>query len=207
MLKILCILQNAWGDRILPVTFIPNPINKSAKVIKKMVGDNQYWFSNTTDVVTGTAAGKPKPNMQHFQKVIQQIPNFDVVLVCGKQAKETVESCFDEIKAFGKPVLFVPHPAAKDLTNSRCEEIRKQIDKITTKRPMRFVGLEIGDKVTWEIGKRQAEAKGIVYDNEFNKDNGFWGITVLCVNLHGQKSKFKTTVHPKNLTKVFEEIM
>lgn len=47
-MRIICVLQNAWGDRQLPIVFCPNPFNKSAKVIRKMVGDNYYDFSNTT---------------------------------------------------------------------------------------------------------------------------------------------------------------
>ena len=127
-MKILCILQNAWGDRKLPITFVPNPYNKSAKVVKKMVGDNYYEFSNTTDVVTSTAKGKPKPNYEHFGRVIGEISKFDVVLVCGVQAAETVNKYIGEISKIGKPLLFVPHPASRNLTNQRCEEIRKEIE-------------------------------------------------------------------------------
>ena len=125
---ILCILQNAWGNRILDVTFEPNPFNKSAKVIRKMVGyENYFEFSNTTDVVTPTPNAKPKPNYEHFEKVIKEIKRFDLVLVCGNQARETVEKYIDKIKAIGKPLLFVPHPAARNLSNVRCAEIREQI--------------------------------------------------------------------------------
>lgn len=126
-MRILCILQNAWGDRELPVTFIPNPFNKSAKTIRKIVGNNFFEFSNTTDVVTKTSREKPKPNYAHFQRVIKRIKYFDLVLVCGKQAKETVEKYMTDIEAYNKPILFIPHPAARNLTNIKCDEIRKQI--------------------------------------------------------------------------------
>lgn len=128
-MKILCILQNAWGDRKLPITFEPNPYNHSAKVIRKMVGEGNYFeFSNTTDVVTSTANAKPKPNYKHFEKVIEEIYLFDLILVCGNQAKEVVEKYLDKIKSFNKPILFVPHPAARNLTNVRIAEIRKEIE-------------------------------------------------------------------------------
>ena len=129
-MRILCILQNAWGDRKLPITFVPNPYNKSAKVVKKMVGDNHYEFSNTTDVVTDTPNAKPKPNYEHFEKVIGEIRKFDMVLVCGVQAAETVNKYIVKINEIGKPLLFVPHPAARNLTNQRCEEIREEIKRI-----------------------------------------------------------------------------
>ena len=127
-MRILCILQNAWGDRKLPVTFEPNPYNKSAKVIRKMVGvENYYEFSNTTNVVTATPNEKPKINYQHFERVIEQIHEFDLVLVCGIQAAEAVNKNIGKIRSIGKPILFVPHPAARNLSNARCAEIRKQI--------------------------------------------------------------------------------
>ena len=132
-MRILCILQNAWGDRELPITFVPNPFNKSAKTIKKMVGDNFFEFANTTDVVTKTSREKPKPNYQHFERVIKRIHFFDLVLVCGKQAEETVSKYIKEIELQGRPLLFIPHPAARNLSNKQIEEIRKQIEAYKNK--------------------------------------------------------------------------
>ena len=51
----------------------------------------------------------------------------------GKQAKEAVEKYIDEIIAIGKLILFVPHPAARNLTNVRCEEIRNKIKEYKSK--------------------------------------------------------------------------
>lgn len=130
MKKIICILQNAWGDGELPVTFVPNPYNKSAKVIKKMVGDIHYVFSNTTDVVTFTPNEKPKPNYQHFEKVIDEIDKFNLVLVCGNQAKETVLKYEDKIIGKNVPLIFIPHPASRSLSNVKIEEIKQEIKKI-----------------------------------------------------------------------------
>lgn len=130
IMKILCVLQNAWGDRKLPITFVPNPYNKSAKVIKKMVGNNYYEFCNTTDVVTSTPNAKPKPNYKHFEKVIKEMFKFDLILVCGVQASETVNKYIDEINSLNIPLLFVPHPAARNLSNKRCNEIRVEIERI-----------------------------------------------------------------------------
>lgn len=132
-MRILCILQNAWGDRKLPVTFVPNPYNKSARVVRKMVGNNYYKFSNTTDMVTNTPNAKPKPNYEHFEKVIGEIHKFDLVLVCGVQAKETVNKYIEKINAIGVPLLFIPHPAARNLTNLRCQEIHTEIKSMEIK--------------------------------------------------------------------------
>ena len=129
-MRILCILQNAWGDRKLPITFVPNPYNKSARIIKKMVGNHFYKFCNTTDEVTPTPNAKPKPNYEHFEKVIKEMHKFDLILVCGIQATETVNKYIDKINEIGVPLLFVPHPAARNLSNAKCEEIRAQIERV-----------------------------------------------------------------------------
>jgi len=126
-MRILCVLQNAWGDRRLPIRFVPNPYNKSAKVIRKMVGENYYEFANTTDVVTQTPNEKPKPNYQHFKRVIVEMKKFDLVLVCGNQAKEVVNKFIEDVKATNVPFLFVPHPAARNLSNSMISEIHDKI--------------------------------------------------------------------------------
>lgn len=132
-MRILCVLQNAWGDRQLPIVFCPNPFNKSAKVVRKMVGDNYYDFSNTTDVVTSSPKGKPSPNYEHFRKVMEMMPKYDLILVCGKQAEETVRKFQDEIRQIGKPIIFVPHPAARNLTNKRVAKINRVIQIVNKK--------------------------------------------------------------------------
>ena len=130
MKKILCILQNAWGPiNKCPVIFEPYPENRSAKMIRKAVGDNYFVFSNTTNEVTKTAKERAKPNYKHFERVIKCIPLFDIVLVCGVQAKNTVNKYIDEIKKYNKPILFIPHPA-QCLSNKKCEEIKHIIDSL-----------------------------------------------------------------------------
>lgn len=128
-LRILCVLQNAWGRGRLPITFVPSPHNKSAKTIKKMVGDNYYEFSNTTDEVTPTPAGRAKPNYAHFERLIRLMGRYDLILVCGRQAEETVNKYIREIKVVNKNILFVPHPASRTLSNVQCAEIREKIRK------------------------------------------------------------------------------
>jgi hypothetical protein len=80
--------------------------------------------------VTPTAKGHPKPNYAHFERVIGKIPKFDLVMVCGVQARRTVERYINEIRSFGKPILFVPHPASRALTNLKCESIRREVEEV-----------------------------------------------------------------------------
>lgn len=53
-----------------------------------------------------------------------------IEVVCGVQAAETVNKYIVKISEIGTPLLFVPHPAARNLTNIRCEEIREEIKRI-----------------------------------------------------------------------------
>lgn len=131
-MKIICILQNAWGDAKLPLIFAPSTFNKSAKAIKKVCGDNKYHFANTTGVVTVTANGKPKIDPKHFKKVIKRLQSYDIILVCGKQAAQAVN---DEMKAFeklGLPIIFIPHPASRDLRNTTLQKARNLINEFET---------------------------------------------------------------------------
>lgn len=133
-MRVLCILQNAWGDRALPVVFHPNPRNKSARVIRKMVGDHPFHFANTTDVITPTAKGNPKPNFVHFQKVCNFLREYDLILVCGVQAREVVQKYFwHRFEDAGVPVLFVPHPASRSLSNEQIAAISTEIDDFSPK--------------------------------------------------------------------------
>lgn len=136
-MKVICILQNAWGDRRLPVIFEPNPYNKSAKVIRKMVGtDFNIHFCNTTGVVTTTANGKPPIDETHFDSVIYAIDllqkheeGFDLILVCGKQAEKAVEmkDYKQRLEKLNIPLLVVPHPASRSLSNIQIAEINQNI--------------------------------------------------------------------------------
>ena len=129
-MKIICILQNAWGDRELPLVFSPNPFNKSAKVIKKMTGgDHTIYFCNTTGVVTRTAAEGAKPDYEHFEKVIKRLPEFDMILVCGKQAEATVHKYLKQIVVLNKPLIYVAHPASRSLSNIQIKLYNELINK------------------------------------------------------------------------------
>ena len=99
-----------------------------------MVGEHTYRFSNTTNEWTQTANGKPKPNFEHFKKVIEHINDYDLILVCGLQAKQTVDKFKEEILSYGKPLMFVPHPAARNLSNVKIAQIRQQIEIISKRK-------------------------------------------------------------------------
>jgi len=130
-MKILVILQNAWGGRkeLYQPIFHPNPYNHSAKVMRKIVGDeNEFFFCNTTDEVGARANVHYKTNDEHFKRLIPLMKNYDIIFVGGRQAETAVRNHMDKIKSFGKPIIFNPHPAARNLTNKRCYAIRRVIE-------------------------------------------------------------------------------
>lgn len=138
-MNIICILQNAWGDRKLPMIFRPNPYNKSAKVIRKMVGtEHVFDFCNTTDVVTETAKGNPSINENHFSDVILSISlkqltdnPYDLILVCGRQAERAVNLNMDRLNNINIPIIIVPHPASRSLSNIQIDQINKNINALS----------------------------------------------------------------------------
>lgn len=131
-MKIICILQNAWGDRELPIVFRPNPNNKSAKTIRKKLLEEHdvMHFTNTTPVVTSTASGRANIDEEHFSKVILQLTKYDIILVCGTQAKKAVDSRFKEIENLLIPLIIMPHPASRSLSNVQLSSIKEEITKI-----------------------------------------------------------------------------
>lgn len=64
----------------------------------------------------GTAvAGKAEPDREHILDVLSdQQP--DIVLVCGKQAESAVQELWDG------PLLVIPHPTSRTLTNDLLDE-------------------------------------------------------------------------------------
>lgn len=126
-MKVLAILQNAWGDRELPMIFRPNPFNKSCKVLCKIIGeDNRLFFSNTTPVVTKTASGIAKPDFIHIELLLKQVENYDFVLICGAQAKKALSKY-----KLSRPSLAICHPASRGLTNVKIYKTREVFNKLT----------------------------------------------------------------------------
>ena len=130
--KILCLLQNAWGDRPLPLVFKPNKSNKSANRMRRICGkENIMHFCNTTGVVTSTASGKAKPDEDWLGKVLEEAKKYDLLIVCGKQAKEA----FDKATGgrFAIPVIAMPHPASRSLTNALCDTVAGMVNVFSGK--------------------------------------------------------------------------
>lgn len=122
-MKILCLLQNAWGDRELPMIFRPNLNNKSAKVMQSIVGNHSIYFCNTTPVTTKRARDRAPVDAAHMEKLFKRMREYDVILVCGKQAKIAFEPYMD----YAMDVVFMPHPASRDFSKFAREAVSFQI--------------------------------------------------------------------------------
>jgi hypothetical protein len=125
-MKVLCVLQNAWGNNsALPIIFKPNPGNKSARVISKILHSfDKFYFGNTTPVVTANASGRPEIDLVHVTKLLKRIESFDLILVCGKRAAAAIPAN----TIANKHVIYIKHPAARDLSNLEIAKYKKQID-------------------------------------------------------------------------------
>lgn len=126
-MKILCLLQNSWGNRkeILGcISFIPNPKNHSARVIRNLVGNNYFEFSNTTVKSSLRANQVLPPDLDHLKKVIEYSEQFDLILICGKQAKEAILKCNFKLNV---PYLFIPHPASRNFSKNKRNNIKLKI--------------------------------------------------------------------------------
>lgn len=132
-MKIVFLLQNGWGFRNnkCPIAFEPNELNKSAKTLRKIVGQRRkLLFTNCTAVSTDDAKGNPGRDLDHTNKVIRwcKFERCDLLIVCGSEAKKAYEEC-EEV--FQGTIWFIPHPAARNLTNELLEIIKQHLDNFT----------------------------------------------------------------------------
>lgn len=129
---VVCILQNAWGDRELPLLFIPNEENHSCKRLRKMV-TGRLLFGNTTHVVTRSAKEKAETNEKHFLKVIREIDSLKehlkCILVCGNQAQKIFIKHLEKFQEINTPYFFIRHPAARNWRKEDFEETYKMIEE------------------------------------------------------------------------------
>lgn len=124
-MKVLCILQNAWGPFELPMVFKPSPWNKSAKRLQSICVGHTIYFGNTTLQVTAKANGHAKPDPEHVKKLLARAVHYDLILVCGKQAEEAVIANLP--KGFDRHIIWMPHPASRTLTNALCEQVKQKV--------------------------------------------------------------------------------
>lgn len=124
-MKILCILQNAWSwdgserAEAMRLFFKVNPRNKSGKRMYGICEGHDMYFTNVSTTITATASGKGKTDIENLKEAVKA-QEYDLYIVCGLQAEEAVEKILDHIS---KPMILMPHPASRNLTNKLCNDV------------------------------------------------------------------------------------
>lgn len=120
-MKIICLLQNAWGGKPLPSIFKPNERNHSARVLRKIIGEEHViHFCNTTDIVTPTASGRAVIDEAHMKKLIPRLKEYHLIIICGKQAA----LAFAKYEyGIDRPIIYIPHPASRNFSTIQRDEI------------------------------------------------------------------------------------
>ena len=161
---ILCLLANAWGDRVQRERkikiFRVNPQNTSGRRMLKICEGHDMWFGNVSPVWCTNPNTKVKPDCDHTRAVLK-IKDWDVVIVCGRQAMDTVElldlSAILEDRYGVVDFIGMPHPASRSLTNALCGGVKKLLTEVaeqgTGSEPCQFVQYKgyYVDKF-WDVG-------------------------------------------------------
>ena len=135
---ILAILQNAMTHDVrdvgknMPIFFTINPRNYTGKKLYKMTRGHYMVVTNACPILGYGPKSKGETDLDHIKKgIYYKFPNiekkFDMLLVCGKQAQEAVYQIEEEIDV---PIIFMPHPASRTLTNLLTDRVEEYINCI-----------------------------------------------------------------------------
>jgi hypothetical protein len=129
--NIVALLESMWGWRGYSEAgevvryFRINPDNFSGRRLYRICGDHTLLVTNSVRECQNTASdhGKPDPVWVAENLKFLASEKMDLLLVCGKVAKETYEA-----SGFQFPrVIFMDHPAARRWTNAAFDAARDRI--------------------------------------------------------------------------------
>lgn len=132
-MKILALLESMWGWRgyndpgeEAPRFFRINPDNFSGRRLYRLCGDANLLVTNSCRIVQKSANhhGIPDPEWvaENLKKAHED--GCDLLLVCGRVAKETYEKT-----GLSFPnVIFMDHPAARRWTTAQMAELAARIE-------------------------------------------------------------------------------
>ena len=131
MANIVALLESMWGWRGYSEAgdviryFRINPENLSGSRLYRICGDHSLLVTNSCRECQSTANdhGKPDPQWVADNLAFLKSEKMDLLLVCGKIAKETYERSGFE---FPK-VIFMDHPAARRWSNEKLNATAAQI--------------------------------------------------------------------------------
>jgi hypothetical protein len=132
MKLVLAILQSMWhydAPAKAPLFFRINPRNRSGAKLYKITAGHKLLVTNSTSVC-GTGPDSNAPiDLKFLERAIRRADRMkiDVLLVCGRQAKEAFEQLPEDLRR--KPHIIMPHPAARNLTNALLADVTKALNE------------------------------------------------------------------------------
>lgn len=141
-MKVIALLESMWGWRgyndpgkEAPRYFRINPDNFSGRRLYRLVGEHRLLVTNSCRIVQQTANHHGVPDPAWLAENLKFLlgEKSDLLLVCGKIAKETYDQC-----GFIFPqVIYMDHPAARRWTTYMELEIIDKIAKIAASCPQK----------------------------------------------------------------------
>jgi len=126
MKKLMVILQNAYGveEGYEPSFERESFINcHTGRRLKNAIPANvSTTIINASPNIGDTADSNFKPNVSHVMKRMKEIKP-DIILACGVNARKAIRQIETKI-----PVLEMPHPAYRALTNETVYDIMERIE-------------------------------------------------------------------------------
>lgn len=131
--RVVAFLQNAWSGAYAGGTW-PRPSwlralarCRSGQRLKLMIGDNFDWCDNITPIVGPFPESIVPADPQHIAAVIaERAPG--MIVACGKHAEEAL------VESWPGPLLVVPHPAHRLLTDALYVKAKRFINPFFTER-------------------------------------------------------------------------
>ena len=118
-------LQNAWSPRYAGKTW-PRiswlralEASRSGKRLKVLTDDLTICH-NTTPKIAKVSSGFIPPDELHIREILNN-RNPDIVIACGKSAEDVLKRLWEG------PLLAIPHPASRLLTNALYEYARNML--------------------------------------------------------------------------------
>lgn len=115
-IEIVCFLQNAWSPIFAGGSWPRDSwiralrLSRSGLRLKHLIDDFNIC-ENTTPEVGADPSSKLPPNDPYIKDILQR-RNPQLVITCGRQAETAL------VKLWDGPLLSVPHPAHRLVTNS-----------------------------------------------------------------------------------------
>lgn len=138
MSKAVAVLDVMWGGRSLRRSvphFTINPSNHSGKRLYWLLGHTDLLVTNACPQMVVNAKGRGKPNREWLATNLASLQPFELLLVCGKVAQDTVKLASGK----GARILFVPHPAARMWTKQALSFTRDVIQHGITDLELEFI--------------------------------------------------------------------